>query len=175
MVTFAQAQERAEEWVNGDVPAYQHREVRVREFELGFVVWAEDRAEGPVSDGGRQRLVIARDSGEATLWPALPVGEVIRRYEEEYGALDAAPAAPEPPQRIDLNQTSFLLSPRSGSRRRRTSSGFRISGRSGPRTRALLLPRSFSLSFSCCSRGRGRTRAAVRRDAVVRRRCAGRV
>ncbi|WP_328891355.1 SUKH-4 family immunity protein [Streptomyces sp. NBC_00316] len=111
MVTFAQAQERADEWVNGEVPAYQHREVRVREFELGFVVWAEDRAEGPVSDGGRQRLVIARDSGEATLWPGLPVGEVIRRYEEEYGAVDAAPAAPEPPQRVDLNQTSFLLSP----------------------------------------------------------------
>ncbi|MFI6726192.1 SUKH-4 family immunity protein [Streptomyces sp. R-74717] len=111
MVTFAQAQERADEWINGDVPAYQHREVRVREFELGFVAWGEDRAEGPVSDGGRQRLVIARDSGEATLWPGLPVGEVIRRYEEEYGAHDAAPTAPEPPQRIDLNQTSFLLSP----------------------------------------------------------------
>ena len=39
MVTFAQAQERAEEWVNGDLPGYQHREVRVREFELGFVAW----------------------------------------------------------------------------------------------------------------------------------------
>lgn len=112
MVTFAQAQERADEWVNGDVPAYQHREVRVREFELGFVVWAEDRSEGPVSDGGRQRLVIARDSGEATLWPGLPVGEVIRRYEEEYGAPAGVPAAaPEPPQRVDLNQTSFLLTP----------------------------------------------------------------
>ncbi|MEW2066125.1 SUKH-4 family immunity protein [Streptomyces sp. NPDC007346] len=112
VVTFAQAQERADEWVNGDVPAYQHREVRVREFELGFVVWAEDRAEGPVSDGGRQRLVIARDSGEATLWPGLPVGEVIRRYEEEYGVPAGAPAAaPEPPQRVDLNQTSFLLTP----------------------------------------------------------------
>ncbi|MEV6262287.1 SUKH-4 family immunity protein [Streptomyces sp. NPDC051784] len=111
VVTFAQAQERADEWINGGVPAYQHREVRVREFELGFVVWAEDRAEGPVSDGGRQRLVIARDSGEATLWPGLPVGEVIRRYEEDYGASAAAPAAPEPPQRIDLNQTSFLLTP----------------------------------------------------------------
>lgn len=111
MVTFAQAQERADEWVNGDVPAYQHREVRVREFELGFVVWAEDRAEGPVSDGGSQRLVIARDSGEATLWPGLPVGEVIRRYEEHYGAPAEAEAAPEPPQRIDLNQTSFLLTP----------------------------------------------------------------
>ncbi|MFF7715846.1 SUKH-4 family immunity protein [Streptomyces sp. NPDC007988] len=112
MVTFAQAQERAEEWVNGDVPAYQHREVRVREFELGFVVWAEDRPDGPTSDGGRQRMVIARDSGEATLWPALPVGEVIRRYEEEYGASGAAEApAAAPPERIDLNQTSFLLSP----------------------------------------------------------------
>ncbi|WP_406861370.1 SUKH-4 family immunity protein [Streptomyces sp. HUAS MG47] len=112
MVTFAQAQERAEEWINGDLPAYQHREVRVREFELGFVVWAEDREDGPTSDGGRQRLVIARDSGEATLWPGLPVGEVIRRYEEEYGASAAARAeAPAPPQRVDLNQTSFLLTP----------------------------------------------------------------
>ncbi|WP_327177473.1 SUKH-4 family immunity protein [Streptomyces sp. NBC_01335] len=111
MVTFAQAQERADEWVNGDVPAYQHREVRVREFDLGFVVWAEDRPEGPVSDGGRQRLVIARDSGEATLWPGLPVGEVIRRYEEEYGSPQDAAPAPRAPARIDLNQTSFLLTP----------------------------------------------------------------
>ncbi|MDX3536625.1 SUKH-4 family immunity protein [Streptomyces sp. MB09-01] len=113
MVTFAQAQERAEEWINGDVPAYQHREVRVREFGLGFVVWAEDRAAGPVSGGGRQRLVIARDSGEVTLWPGLPVGEVIRRYEEEYGAVAAAAAseASVPSPRIDSEQTSFMLSP----------------------------------------------------------------
>ncbi|EDX24850.1 hypothetical protein SSAG_04492, partial [Streptomyces sp. Mg1] len=112
VVTFAQAQERAEEWINADVPAYQHREVRVREFGLGFVLWAEDRAAGPVSGGGRQRLVIARDSGEVTLWPGLPVGEVIRRYEEEYGAA-AAPAAEAsvPTPRIDAEQTSFMLSP----------------------------------------------------------------
>ncbi|MEW2300425.1 SUKH-4 family immunity protein [Streptomyces sp. NPDC006655] len=112
MVTFAQAQERAEEWINGDVPGYQHREVRVREFGLGFVVWGEDRAEGPRSDAGGQRLVIARDSGEATLWPALPVGEVIRRFEEEYGReAEVADAVPAPAARVDLNQTSFLLSP----------------------------------------------------------------
>jgi hypothetical protein len=112
MVTFAQAQERAEEWINGDVPSYQHREVRVREFELGFVVWAEDRADGPRSDGGAQRLVIARDSGEATLWPSLPVGEVIRRYEEEYGREETADEpASAPAARVDLNQTSFLLTP----------------------------------------------------------------
>ncbi|MFJ2888515.1 SUKH-4 family immunity protein [Streptomyces sp. NPDC087305] len=112
MVTFAQAQERAEEWINGDVPSYQHREVRVREFDLGFVIWAEDRADGPRSDGGAQRMVLARDTGEATLWPALPVGEVVRRYEEEYGRADEiADAVPAAPARVDLNQTSFLLSP----------------------------------------------------------------
>ncbi|MEU7134753.1 SUKH-4 family immunity protein [Streptomyces sp. NPDC046261] len=114
MVTFAQAQERAERWVNGDVPAYLQREVRVREFGLGFVAWAEDREDGPTGDGARVRLVIARDSGETTLWPGLPVGEVIRRYEEEYGSVDEpepAPADEAPPRRVDLNATSFLLSP----------------------------------------------------------------
>jgi hypothetical protein len=114
MVTFAQAQESAERWINGGVPAYRLREVRVREFDLGFVAWSEPREDGPVTDDGQVRLVIARDSGEATLWPALPVGEVIRRYEEEYGAveLDAEPpAAPERPKRLDLEATSFLLSP----------------------------------------------------------------
>ncbi|MFI7242881.1 SUKH-4 family immunity protein [Streptomyces qinglanensis] len=110
MVTLAQAQERAERWVNGEVPAYEQREVRVREFDLGFVAWAEDRAGAPASDSGNVRLVIARDSGETTLWPALPVGEVIRRYEEEYGEEPAAPAAP-PQQRLDLEATSFLLTP----------------------------------------------------------------
>ncbi|MFH8346259.1 SUKH-4 family immunity protein [Streptomyces sp. NPDC018045] len=111
MVTFAQAQERAERWVNGDVPGPFQREVRVREFDLGFVAWAEDRAGGPRTEGGRARLVIARDSGETTLWPGLPVGEVIRRYEEEYGAVADAAVAEAPPQRIDLEATSFLLTP----------------------------------------------------------------
>ncbi|MFI5523846.1 SUKH-4 family immunity protein [Streptomyces platensis] len=111
MVTFAQAQERAERWVNGEVPAALHREVRVREFDLGFVAWAEDREGGPATDGGRARLVIARDSGETTLWPGLPVGEVIRRYEEEYGAAVDTGGDGAPPQRIDLEATSFLLTP----------------------------------------------------------------
>ncbi|MET7802341.1 hypothetical protein ABZS78_38215, partial [Streptomyces decoyicus] len=113
VVTFAQAQERAERWVNGEVPVPLHREVRVREFDLGFVAWAEDREGGPSTDGGRARMVIARDSGETTLWPGLPVGEVIRRYEEVYGApADGGYGAAEAPaQRIDLEATSFLLTP----------------------------------------------------------------
>ncbi|HEX5569001.1 MAG TPA: hypothetical protein VFY14_19115, partial [Streptomyces sp.] len=112
VVTFAQAQERAERWINGGVQPYQRREVQVREFDLGFVAWAEDSSGGgDPSSGGRQRLVIARDSGIATLWPGLPVGEVIRRYEEEYGAAAAEPVPAAPPKRVDLEATSFLLTP----------------------------------------------------------------
>ncbi|CAM5633838.1 hypothetical protein SVIOM74S_04534 [Streptomyces violarus] len=44
MVTFAQAQERAEEWINGDVPSCPAC-VRCGCVDLGFVVWAEDRAD----------------------------------------------------------------------------------------------------------------------------------
>ncbi|PWI46036.1 SUKH-4 family immunity protein [Streptomyces sp. ICBB 8177] len=114
MVTSEQARERAETWVNGDVPAYERRSVQVREFGLGYVAWAEDREDGPTSDGGRSVLVIDRADGRATLWPALGVDEVIRRYEEEYGE-PAAPDEPEPeperPRRLDLEATSFLLSP----------------------------------------------------------------
>ena len=111
MVTLAQAQERAERWINADVPAYQQRDVRVREFAHGFVCWAEPRDGGPTTDGARTRLVIARDSGDTTLWPGLPPGEIIRRYEEEYAAAPAAVPAPQPAGSADLEATSFLLTP----------------------------------------------------------------
>jgi SUKH-4 immunity protein of toxin-antitoxin system/nucleic acid/nucleotide deaminase of polymorphic system toxin len=112
MVTLAQAQERAERWINEDVPAYQQRDARVREFALGFVCWAEPRDGGPTADGAHTRLVIARDSGDTTLWPGLPTGEVIRRYEEEYGAAAVTGhSAPPPPGGADLEATSFLLTP----------------------------------------------------------------
>ncbi|MDF3293784.1 SUKH-4 family immunity protein [Streptomyces silvisoli] len=113
MITFTQAHERAEAWVNGDVPVYERREVRVREFDLGYVVWAEDREDGPTSDGARSRLVIAREGGRTTLWPALPVDEVIRSYELAYGTPrpPEPESAAEPPKRLDLEATSFLLTP----------------------------------------------------------------
>ncbi|MEO3767812.1 SUKH-4 family immunity protein [Streptomyces sp. B5E4] len=112
MVTFAQAQERADSWINGGVPQQRRREVKVREFELGFVAWAEIPAGGGVPEGSGARMVIARDSGDTTLWPALPVGEVIRRFEEEYGGEEAAaPRGAQPGERVDLGATSFLLTP----------------------------------------------------------------
>ncbi|MEY9963046.1 hypothetical protein ABIA33_001072 [Streptacidiphilus sp. MAP12-16] len=113
MVTYAEAQQRAEQWINEGVPSYQRREVRVREFDLGFVAWAVDRADGPSSDGGAVRMVIARDSGVTTLWPGLPINDVVRRYEEAYGRpVGATPTrTPSPPDRDLAEATSFLLSP----------------------------------------------------------------
>ncbi|MGW7444212.1 SUKH-4 family immunity protein [Kitasatospora sp. NPDC054795] len=118
MVTYTQAQELAEEWINGGVPRSQQREVRVREFDLGFVCWAvapAGPAEGTGGAGGgtgEARLVIARDSGASTLWPALPVNEVVRQYEEVYGRPVAAnPAGAAKPAPGPVEATSFLLSP----------------------------------------------------------------
>ncbi|MBF9067793.1 SUKH-4 family immunity protein [Streptacidiphilus fuscans] len=113
MVTYAEAQERAEEWINGGVPGYRRREVRVREFDLGFVAWAVDRTDGPSSDGGAARMVIARDTGTTTLWPGLPINEVVKRYEEAYGRpVGATPTQNSAPPDMDLMEaTSFLLSP----------------------------------------------------------------
>ncbi len=113
MVTYAEAQERAEDWINEGVPSYQRREVRVREFDLGFVAWAVDRADGPSSDGGAVRMVISRDGGAVTLWPALPINDVVRRYEEVYGRpVGATPTrTPAPPDAEAAEATSFLLSP----------------------------------------------------------------
>ncbi|SDT65728.1 Xanthomonas XOO_2897-like deaminase [Streptomyces sp. TLI_053] len=112
MVTYAQAQELAEEWINGGVSRERQREVRVREFDLGFVCWAVQSAEGGTGAEGEARLVIARDSGASTLWPALPVNEVVRQYEETYGRPVAAnPAGAARPAPGPVEATSFLLSP----------------------------------------------------------------
>ncbi|MFE6872322.1 hypothetical protein ACFVFS_37980, partial [Kitasatospora sp. NPDC057692] len=112
MVTYAQAHELAEEWINGGVPQERQREVRVREFDLGFVCWAVQPGGGTAAAEGEARLVIARDSGASTLWPALPVNEVVRQYEEAYGRPVAAnPAGAARPAPGPVEATSFLLSP----------------------------------------------------------------
>ncbi|MBB0246608.1 hypothetical protein FNQ90_21445, partial [Streptomyces alkaliphilus] len=108
MVTFAQARERAEQWVSESDPQAPHRTVGMREFDRGFVVWADTPAGAPPAGG---RLVIARDSGETTLWPALPVDEVIAAWTAEYGATGPAAPTPAPAASMDLEKTSFLLTP----------------------------------------------------------------
>nr|WP_306454395.1 SUKH-4 family immunity protein [Streptomyces sp. TLI_235] len=111
-MTYAQAQEIAEDWINAGVPRSRQREVRVREFDLGFVCWAVEEAEGDPSESSAVRLVIARDSGASTLWPPLPVNEVVRQFEEAYGGrAEPNPAGAARPVPGAVEATSFLLSP----------------------------------------------------------------
>lgn len=111
-VTETQARERGELWINADVPAYLRRQVRVREFPAGFVLWAENRPDGPEMDPVRTRMVIGRRTGEATLWPALAVNDVIHRWEEVYGDREV-PRPPEQPTsaKSAAEATSFLIKP----------------------------------------------------------------
>ncbi|WP_348532824.1 SUKH-4 family immunity protein [Kitasatospora sp. MAP5-34] len=114
-MTYAQAQELAEDWINAGVPRSRVQTVRVREFDLGFVCWALEPGEGQPAEGatgGGPRLVIARDSGASTLWPPLPVNEVVRRYEETYGTPSVPnPAGAAKPVPSAVEATSFHLTP----------------------------------------------------------------
>ncbi|WP_404868909.1 SUKH-4 family immunity protein [Kitasatospora griseola] len=112
VTTYAQAQETAEDWINAGVPRSLQREVRVREFDLGYVCWAVDGSEHAGGTGSSPRLVIARDSGVSMLWPPLPINEVVRQFEELYGTpAEPNPAGAAKPVRGAVEATSFLLSP----------------------------------------------------------------
>ncbi|MFD7639959.1 SUKH-4 family immunity protein [Kitasatospora sp. NPDC059795] len=112
VTTYAQAQETAEDWINAGVPRSLQREVRVREFDLGYVCWAVDGSEHEGGPGTSPRLVIARDSGAGMLWPPLPINDVVREFEELYGtAAEPNPAGAAKPVRGAVEATSFLLSP----------------------------------------------------------------
>ncbi|MEV7181601.1 SUKH-4 family immunity protein [Kitasatospora sp. NPDC093679] len=93
MITQEQALAAADRWLNGEAPAEQRRAVRHREFGLGWVVWAapapleRDPVTGerrPPADLGDACGVVDRESGELTVWPSIPVDEVIRAYEAKH-------------------------------------------------------------------------------------------
>ena len=90
MITLEQALATADDWLNGSAPAGRHREVRCREFSLGWVVWAapapleRDPVTGerrPPADLGDACGVVDRRTGDLSVWPSIPVDEVIEEYE----------------------------------------------------------------------------------------------
>ncbi|MEU5546886.1 hypothetical protein AB0G85_31580 [Streptomyces sioyaensis] len=108
MINQAQAQTTAARWLNPEGHQGPPREVALQEFDLGWVVWAVppppevDPATGqrrPPAEIGAACGVVDRASGELTVWPSVPVDEVIRRYQQKHGTgPGTAPAAPaEPP------------------------------------------------------------------------------
>ncbi|GAA2276945.1 hypothetical protein GCM10010430_73520 [Kitasatospora cystarginea] len=103
MTTREQAIEAAHQWINGGRPQEQWRRIAVHEFDLGWVLWAEQQA-APVDSGSGERrapaevgsacAVVDRTTGELTTWPSVPVEEVVQLYRDKLGAGSYDPARP---------------------------------------------------------------------------------
>ncbi|MGW0688436.1 SUKH-4 family immunity protein [Streptomyces sp. NPDC002754] len=92
MISQEQALATAEGWLNPE--GQQRREVRIQEFDLGWVVWAaappleRDPVTGkrrPPATIGHSCGVVDRHTGELSTWPSVPVEEVVRMYQQKHG------------------------------------------------------------------------------------------
>ncbi|MEU1854147.1 SUKH-4 family immunity protein [Streptomyces sp. NPDC019990] len=95
MTSQEQALAIADRWLNPEGSAEPRREVRMQEFDLGWVVWAapaepeRDPVTGerrPPAEIGNACGVVDRRTGELTVWPSVPVDEVVRIYRQKHGA-----------------------------------------------------------------------------------------
>ncbi|MGW2402499.1 SUKH-4 family immunity protein [Kitasatospora sp. NPDC001664] len=93
MITQELALSTADAWLNSgaDTAGLPRREVRHREFDLGWVVWAapapleRDPVTGqrrPPADLGDACGVVDRSTGRLSVWSSIPVDEVIEAYRE---------------------------------------------------------------------------------------------
>ncbi|MEV5594402.1 SUKH-4 family immunity protein [Streptomyces sp. NPDC052496] len=122
MISQEQALATAEGWLNPE--GQERREVRMQEFDLGWVVWAaappaeRDPVTGkrrPPATIGHSCGVVDRRTGELSTWPSVPVEEVVRMYQQKHGGgQEAAPPA-QPPVTGPGNTTVVTyVDPRTG-------------------------------------------------------------
>ncbi|MDI3420747.1 SUKH-4 family immunity protein [Streptomyces luteolus] len=104
--TQEQARAAADGWLNGDAATERRREVRMHEFSLGWVVWAapppgerdpETGERRPPAEVDAATAVVDRRTGELSTWPALPVEDVARLYEEKHAPEQEQPEPDAPP------------------------------------------------------------------------------
>ncbi|MCZ1006548.1 SUKH-4 family immunity protein [Streptomyces lydicus] len=104
MISQEQALATAQGWLNPK--GQERREVRMQEFDLGWVVWAaappveRDPVTGkrrPPATIGHSCGVVDRGTGELSTWPSVPVEEVVRMYQEKHGGGQEAPPPAQPP------------------------------------------------------------------------------
>ncbi|MDH6124431.1 SUKH-4 family immunity protein [Kitasatospora sp. GP82] len=103
MTTRDQAIDAAHRWINGDLPQEAARPVRSHEFDLGWVLWPEPApvqvdplsgARRAPEEIGAACAVVDRRTGELSVWPSVPVPEVIRLYRDKLGAGLHEPSLP---------------------------------------------------------------------------------
>ncbi|WP_411133985.1 SUKH-4 family immunity protein [Streptomyces sp. C10] len=121
MINQAQAHATAARWLNPEGHQGPPREVAMQEFDLGWVVWAvppppevdpQTGQRRPPAEVGAACGVVDRASGELTVWPSVPVDEVVRMYQQKHGAGAApAPAAPAQPPVTGPGNTAVATYP----------------------------------------------------------------
>ncbi|MFE6174431.1 SUKH-4 family immunity protein [Streptomyces sp. NPDC056464] len=103
MTSQEQALAIADRWLNPEGSTEPRREVRMQEFDLGWVVWAapaeperdpETGERRPPADIGNACGVVDRGSGELTVWPSVPVDEVVRMYRQKHGGASEGAVRP---------------------------------------------------------------------------------
>ncbi|MEU3709944.1 SUKH-4 family immunity protein [Streptomyces catenulae] len=104
MISQEQALATAEGWLNPE--GQDRREVRIQEFDLGWVVWAaappveRDPVTGrrrPPAAIGHACGVVDRRTGELSTWPSVPVEEVVRMYQAKHGGGPETVPPAQPP------------------------------------------------------------------------------
>ncbi|MBM7790177.1 YwqJ-related putative deaminase [Tenggerimyces flavus] len=90
MIDREEAARIASRWVAASTPSHPAATAVVHEFELGFVVWA---GESSFTD---RRGVIDRETGELSVWPALPVDQVVAAFQERRVQRSPAPLTWDP-------------------------------------------------------------------------------
>ncbi|MEU8912507.1 SUKH-4 family immunity protein [Streptomyces nigrescens] len=121
MINQAQAHATAARWLNPEGHQGPPREVAMQEFDLGWVVWAvppppevdpQTGQRRPPAEVGAACGVVDRASGELTVWPSVPVDEVVRMYQQKHGAgAAAAPSAPAQPPVTGPGNTAVATYP----------------------------------------------------------------
>lgn len=94
MITRDEADLIAEKWVADSVSTVPLT-AAVREFDLGYVVWAQPPAGHPPLFGAG-RGVIDRETGELSVWPSLPIDMVIERFRAKRAEQPSAPRTWDP-------------------------------------------------------------------------------
>ncbi|WP_371480904.1 SUKH-4 family immunity protein [Kitasatospora sp. NBC_00315] len=123
MTTRAQAIDAAHRWINGELPGASAeaptgaRKVHSHEFDLGWVLWAEPAPVQVDPLTGERRApeeigaacaVVDRVDGELSVWPSVPVPEVIRLYRDRLGAGSYDPALPPATGRGTRAELTYL-------------------------------------------------------------------
>jgi hypothetical protein len=104
MITRDEADQIAENWVADSVSTVPLT-AAVREFDLGYVVWAQPPTDHPPLFGAG-RGIIDRETGELSVWPSLPIDMVIEQFRERRTEQPPAPHTWDPAEqaRRDLRR-----------------------------------------------------------------------